>query len=109
MRISDWSSDVCSSDLLHVDSSRFNGGRGVYRANLQTLARIEQQYGVPGAIIVAISGHETAYGQVKGTFDLAEALATLAWEGRRRELFADEFVNLLKVADRKSTRLNSSH
>src|SRR3546814_12182794 len=69
-------------------------------ANLQTLARIEQQYGVPGAIIVAIYGHETAYGQVKGTFDLAEALATLAWEGRRRELFADEFVDLIKVADK---------
>lgn len=88
----------------HVDSARINAGRGVYRANLQTLARIERQYGVPGEIIVAIYGHETAYGQVKGTFDLAEALATLAWEGRRRELFADEFVDLLKVADKGYSR-----
>lgn len=88
----------------HIDSARINGGRGVYRSNLQTLARIEQEYGVPGEIVVAIFGHETSYGAVKGNFDLAEALATLAWEGRRRELFADEFVKLLKVADKGYAR-----
>ncbi|KUO52106.1 MAG: lytic transglycosylase [Sphingomonadales bacterium BRH_c42] len=88
----------------HVDAARINGGRGVYRSNLQTLFRIEQQYGVPGKIIVAIYGHETGYGQIKGTFDLSQALATLAWEGRRRELFADEFVSLLKVADKGYSR-----
>lgn len=84
----------------HVDSARINGGRDVYRSSPQTLARIEQEYGVPAEIVVAIFGHETAYGRVRGSFDLAQALATLAWEGRRRELFANEFVDLLKVADR---------
>lgn len=84
----------------HVDNARISGGRGVYRENINTLARIEREYGVPGEIVVAIFGHETAYGRVKGTFDLAQALATLAWEGRRRELFAGEFVELMKVADK---------
>jgi len=55
---------------------------------------------VPGAIIVAIFGHETSYGRIKGDFDLARSLATLAWEGRRRELFAGEFIALLKIADK---------
>jgi lytic murein transglycosylase len=84
----------------HVDAARIGGGRAVYSANRDILARIERQYGVPGPIIVAIFGHETSYGQVKGDFDLARSLATLAWEGRRRELFAGEFVALMKIADK---------
>jgi lytic murein transglycosylase len=84
----------------HVDAARIGGGRAVYAQHRDLLARIEAQYGVPGSIIVAIFGHETSYGRVKGDFDLARSLATLAWEGRRRELFASEFVALMKVADK---------
>lgn len=84
----------------HVDAARIGPGRSVYAQHRDQLARIEAQYGVPGSIIVAIFGHETSYGRVKGNFDLARSLATLAWEGRRRELFAGEFVALMKVADR---------
>ncbi|WP_061927770.1 lytic murein transglycosylase [Altererythrobacter epoxidivorans] len=84
----------------HVDQARINGGRNVFAANRSTLRAMENEYGVPGEIVVAIFGHETAYGQVTGNFDLARSLATLAWEGRRRELFAGEFVDLLKVADK---------
>jgi membrane-bound lytic murein transglycosylase B len=84
----------------HVDAARIGGGRAVYAQHQGQLARIEAETGVPGAIIVAIFGHETSYGRVKGDFDLARSLATLAWEGRRRELFAGEFVALLKIADK---------
>jgi lytic murein transglycosylase len=84
----------------HVDAARIGGGRAVYAQHRDLLARIEGEYGVPGPIIVAIFGHETSYGRVKGDFDLARSLATLAWEGRRRELFASEFVALLKIADK---------
>ncbi len=59
---------------------------------------------MPGEIVVAIWGHETAYGAVKGGFDLSQALATLAWEGRRRDLFASEWVALMKVADKGYSR-----
>jgi lytic murein transglycosylase len=88
----------------HVDSARIGGGRRVIEGNGSTLRRIEQQYGVPPEIIVAIFGHETSYGNVKGGFDLSQALATLAWEGRRRELFATEWVDLLKIADKGFAR-----
>ena len=84
----------------HVDGARISGGRSVYAQHRDLLARIERDYGVPGPIIVAIFGHETSYGRVKGNFDLARSLATLAWEGRRRDLFAGEFVALMKVADK---------
>ncbi|MEE4154049.1 MAG: lytic murein transglycosylase [Erythrobacter sp.] len=88
----------------HVNPARIAGGRDVYRAHRAELAALERQTGVPGSIIVAIFGHETSYGRVKGGFDLSRSLATLAWEGRRRELFADEWVALMKVAERGFSR-----
>ena len=88
----------------HVDRARVSGGQRVLASHGDTLRRIESRYGVPAEILVAIFGHESGYGAVKGNFDLAQALATLAWEGRRRDLFAGEFVDLLKVADRGYSR-----
>ena len=88
----------------HVDSARINGGQRAYANSRSRLRAIESEYGVPAEILVAIWGHETAYGAVKGGFDLSQALATLAWEGRRRELFAGEWVALMKVADKGYSR-----
>ncbi len=88
----------------HVNSARIAGGRAVYRDYRNTLRRIEAEYGVPASIIVAIFGHETSYGRIKGNFDLSRSLATLAWEGRRRELFSGEWVALMKVADKGYSR-----
>ncbi|WP_068862389.1 lytic transglycosylase domain-containing protein [Erythrobacter dokdonensis] len=88
----------------HVNRERIATGRGVYAGHRDQLARIERETGVPGAIIIAIFGHETSYGRIKGDFDLARSLATLAWEGRRRELFEGEFIALLKIADKGFAR-----
>ena len=88
----------------HVNSTRIAGGRTVYRNHRAALRAAEAEYGVPAEIIVAIFGHETSYGRIRGRFDLSRSLATLAWEGRRRELFANEFVSLMKVAERGYSR-----
>jgi lytic murein transglycosylase len=83
----------------HNTQSRIDGGRRTL-ARVASLANsVEQTYGVPAEIIVAIWGHETAYGAVKGGFDLPRSLATLAWDGRRRELFERELIDVLKIAD----------
>ncbi len=84
----------------HVDAARIGGGRRQWRAASTDLAVIEQRYGVPGQIVLAIWGHETNYGSYTGDFDLARSLATLAYEGRRRALFTEEFLALLKMVDR---------
>ncbi len=84
----------------HVDPARISGGRRLYAASASTLADIEQRYGVPAKIVLAIWGHESNYGAYTGDFDLARSLASLAYEGRRRELFAGEFIALLKMIDR---------
>ncbi len=88
----------------HVNFQRIAGGRSVLRANSGELRAAQRDYGVPPEIIVAIFGHETSYGRIRGNFDLSRSLATLAWEGRRRDLFAGEWVALMKVADRGFSR-----
>ncbi len=81
----------------HVDAARIAGGRNTYQAVATIIPKIEQRYGVPAPILLAIWGHETNYGRYTGDFDLARSLASLAYEGRRRQLFADEFIALLKM------------
>lgn len=85
--------------VKHVDAARINRGRAAYQANRTRLAAIEQQTGVPEAIMVAIYGHETNYGAFTGDFDLVRSLATLAFEGRRRSLFEPELLAALKMLD----------
>jgi membrane-bound lytic murein transglycosylase B len=84
----------------HVDAARISGGRAKYQQLRPLLERVERETGVPESIMVAIYGHETNYGRVTGSFDLAQALATLAYDGRRRQLFTEEFIATLKMMDR---------
>ncbi|WP_184083687.1 lytic murein transglycosylase [Sphingomonas xinjiangensis] len=86
--------------IRHVDAARISQGRTAYQRQRSQLARIEQESGVPESIMVAIWGHETNYGRVMGGFDLPRALASLAYEGRRRALFSSEFIATLKMIDR---------
>lgn len=88
----------------HVDPARITRGRQTYQAQRYRLQRIEQQTGVPESLMVAIWGHETNYGSYTGNFDLLRSLASLAYEGRRRSLFAGEFIAGLKMLDRGVTR-----
>jgi len=83
----------------HNTQARITGGRRKLAEVRGLAAGVEAQYGVPAQILVSIWGHETAYGAVKGSFDLPRSLATLAWEGRRRDLFEKELIAVLKIAD----------
>lgn len=84
----------------HVGSSIVARGKTRYASLASILPQIERRYGVPAPILFAIWGHETNYGSYTGDFDLARSLATLAWEGRRRELFEGELIALMKMVDR---------
>ncbi|MBB3763793.1 lytic murein transglycosylase [Sphingomicrobium lutaoense] len=88
----------------HVTRDIIERGKAKARQWWDTLYRIEQQTGVDKDVILAIYGKETSYGRITGNFDLFEALGTLAWEGRRRQLFEDEFIAAMKLMDRGYTR-----
>ena len=83
----------------HVTRSLINRGQSRYYSHWANLSRINAVYGVDPSVIMAIYGKETSYGSVTGSFDLLEALATLAYEGRRRALFEPEFIAALKLLD----------
>ena len=83
----------------HVDAERIKGGRATQVRLRSLLSRIERQTGVPGNVMIAIYGHETAYGKVTGSFDIPDALATLAFEGRRRSLFEPELIAAMQMVE----------
>ena len=84
----------------HVTSALINMGKDRFARNAAALNRIGQRYGVDPNVVVAIWGKETGYGRIMGNFDLLNSLASLAYEGRRRDLFAAEFVATLKMLER---------
>lgn len=83
----------------HVSADLIRRGQSRYSSLWPWLSRVEQRTGVPASVMMAIYGHETSYGAVTGNFDIIEALASLAYEGRRRPLFEREFVAALKLLE----------
>ena len=92
--------DFAPYQARHVDADRIARGRAAYQRQRGRLARIEAETGVPESIMVAIWGHETNYGTYMGGFDAPRSLASLAYEGRRRDLFEAEFIATLKMIER---------
>jgi membrane-bound lytic murein transglycosylase B len=64
------------------------------------LGRIEETYGVPGEVLVAIWGLETDFGVNIGKFPTIRSLATLAYDCRRSDLFRAELLDALRIIDR---------
>ena len=83
----------------HVTSSLIRRGQNNYREHYSSLQRLEGRYGVDPAVLMSIWGHETSYGSVTGNTDLLNALASLGYYGRRRQMFENEFVAALKLID----------
>ena len=90
----------------HITRSLISRGYARYAGHWTNLSRIRERYGVEPSVVIAIYGKETSYGSITGNFDLVEALASLAYEGRRRAMFEAEFIAALKLIDagiRRST------
>jgi len=82
-----------------IEPVRIQGGVDFWYENANVLAQASARFGVPQEIIVAIIGVETIYGRNTGNFNVAEALATLAFDyPPRAELFRRELENLFLLA-----------
>lgn len=77
-----------------------------YKEHRAALAPIARKYGVDANVIVAIWGMESNFGRFTGTRPTIQALATLAWEGRRREFFTTELINALQILDKGDIELD---
>ena len=84
--------------LAETSLARLTGeGRRLAAEHAATLARIEQRFGVPPSVILAIWGRETNFGNFRLPHNAIDVLATQAWLGRRKEMFRGEFLLALKI------------
>lgn len=81
-------------------SARIAKAQGMMQKHAALLSRIEQQFGVPGAVVVAIWALETDFGVVMGKQNALRSLATLAHDCRRTERFQNELLDALRIIDR---------
>ena len=72
-------------------------GRAFFAQHRAALERIEKASGVDPYILVAIWGRETAYGSYALPHDAIRVLATLAYVGKRKDMFRQEFIAAIKM------------
>lgn len=84
---------------IFITDSRIARGVDFWREHQDTLARAEQEYGVPAQVIVAIIGVETFYGGNTGSYRVLDALSTLAFDyPPRAPFFRKELREFLMLA-----------
>ncbi len=87
--VGDYIKGVISDDRVAV-------GRGK-RDALPFLPAVEQRYGVPRDILLAVWAMESAFGKIQGDFDVVRSMASLAADGRRRGWAEGELIAALKI------------
>ena len=68
-----------------ISENRINRGRAMAEKYDAVFDRVEAEYGVSRGVLLAFWAFETDYGAIKGDFNTANALATLA-PGQMRRL-----------------------
>ncbi|MDO5647620.1 lytic murein transglycosylase [Paracoccus sp. (in: a-proteobacteria)] len=86
---------------LYLDSAvsdvRITTGRQMLARHGNTLAQIEARWGVPREIVLAVWGMESNYGANRGRMQIIPSLATLAYDGRRGQMFQNQLIAALKI------------
>lgn len=83
-----------------VSDKRIARGKEMLAANEKILRHVNLLYGVTPRFVVAIWGIESNYGSNIGGYNVFEALATIAYQGRRTTFAERELMAALKIADR---------
>jgi len=90
-----------------VGAGRIKAGRAMLQKHAALLSSIEQKFGVPRNILIAIWGLETDYGKGDmGKLPVFRVLATMAHDCRRTELFQGELLAALQIVQRGDLRLS---
>ncbi|HBM62159.1 lytic transglycosylase domain-containing protein [Salipiger marinus] len=72
---------------------RLNGNPNLYRG-------LEQTYGVPAGILLAIHGMETGFGRTMGDTPVVSSISTVAYDCRRSDFFTPHALAALQMVDR---------
>lgn len=89
-------------DYLAIAASddKLRTGRAMLTRHAALLAEIEAKYAVEPAVVVAIWGIESRYGERRGDVPVIAALATLAYDGRRGAFFERQLMAALRILQR---------
>jgi len=80
-----------------VSDYRIKQGAALNRKHRNLFESIEQQYGVPGPVLIAYWALETDFGGYVGDLPIIQSLATLAWDCRRPEKFRPQLLSALNL------------
>ncbi len=80
-----------------ASDTRIKNGKAALQEHQQKLTKIQSRYGVDKAVVVAVWGLESAYGTYRGDTPVIEALATLAYGGRRGDFFEQQLTAALQI------------
>ncbi len=83
-----------------VTAQRVREGREQLARHLPLLRRVQARYGVPPGILIGLWALESDFGRHMGHFNVIDAIATLAWQGRRRAYFQGELLDALRIVAR---------
>lgn len=111
MRIARYNPDVIRLDRkqaefsrpvwLYLDSAvsdqRIGTGREKAAQLNRTMSAIEAKYGVPREIVLAVWGMESNFGANRGKMQIIPSLTTLAYDGRRGEMFQGQLIAALRI------------
>lgn len=89
-----------------VTQGRIRYGRELLQRHAAILDEVAVQYGVQKRFIVALWGIETDFGRITGGFPVVDALATLAYDGRRSAFFRKELMLALEILEQGHIRPN---
>jgi membrane-bound lytic murein transglycosylase B len=80
-----------------VSEERIRDGKRKMREHRDLLASIRKRYGVQPRFLVALWGAESRFGEQMGDYRVVDALATLAYDGRRSAFFRRELLDALHI------------
>lgn len=80
-----------------ISDKRVRDGQRLLAENRPLLDRIEMTYGVDREVVVAIWGLESNFGSHMGTQSVLRSLATLAFDGRRRDYGHAQLIAALRI------------
>jgi membrane-bound lytic murein transglycosylase B len=83
-----------------VVPDKIAAGRKLRVQNRKLLRSVSDRYGVSPKIIMALWAIESGYGHAMGDTRVVDSLATLAFDGRRPDLFRAELIAALKILGR---------
>jgi membrane-bound lytic murein transglycosylase B len=89
----------------HMTGAKIAAAQQAMADNRAALEAAAAAQGVPASVIVGIWGMETNFGGFSGNFPVIQALASLAYDGRRAAMFRRELMDALTMVDKGDASL----